>query len=588
MDLTWNLDNIYTSFSCERFKKDMEQLNIYIASINKLDIRNWKEDESSSSKIEEFLKLNNEYKKIYSKLSSYLYLIVNMDFENIEAMNISDDIEYKNLELTKVFVTFSRWLSNITNLDEIISTSPYILEHKFYLLELLRKSKYLLNEKEELIFAKMQISGSRAWQKLYMETISTATVDITIDDVEEKVTLTELRNMAYEKDTSLRKAAYYAENDLCKNISQICAKCINSIGGEALNIYELRGYKSPLEKVLLQSRMDFETLNAMTMAIKESLPMFHKYFYKKAKLLGHKDNLPFYDVYAPVGDNNVKISYDDAKNLIIYSFKNFSEQLAYFARNAFENRWIDAEPRKNKGNYGLSVDIFPMKESRIMTSFNGKYIDVSIIAHEIGHAYHSSKLYNEEMLNTEYPIPIAETASIFCETIVINELLNILPSNQSIEVLERSISDAAYYIVDFYGRYIFENKFFEQRELGALSVEELNKLMINSMKASYGNSIKEETIHPYMWMNKVGYFMAGNEYLNFPYFFGILFSKGIYAEYIKEKKNFEKKYNIFLSQTSKNNIVDIAKVMDIDVHSIDFWRNALKIIEKDIEKFIEL
>ena len=192
------------------------------------------------------------------------------------------------------------------------------------------------------------------------------------------------------------------------------------------------------------------------------------------------------------------------------------------------------------------------------------------------------------MLNTEYPIPIAETASIFCETIVINELLNILPSSQSIEVLERSISDAAYYIVDFYGRYLFENKFFEQRKLGTLSVEELNKLMINSMKASYGNSIKEETIHPYMWMNKIGYFMVGNEYLNFPYFFGILFSKGLYAEYIKGKKNFEKKYDIFLSQTSKNNIVDIAKIVDIDVHSIDFWRNALKIIEKDIEKFIEL
>ncbi len=91
MDLTWNLDNIYTSFSCEKFKKDMKQLNTDIVSINKLDIRNWKEDESSSSKIEEFLKLNNEYKKIYLKLSSYLYLIVNMDFENIEAMNISDD-----------------------------------------------------------------------------------------------------------------------------------------------------------------------------------------------------------------------------------------------------------------------------------------------------------------------------------------------------------------------------------------------------------------------------------------------------------------------------------------------------------------
>jgi len=588
MDLTWNLDNIYTSFDSEEFKDDMKQLEKYINNINELSINNWENDENSFSKIEEFLRLNNEYKKLYLKISTYACLIMNADFQNIKAANILDDVENKNSELAEIFVRFSRWLREIKDLDQIIGMSKYLLEHEFYLKELLLKSNYFLSEKEELVISKMKNTGSKSWEKLYMEVISTATEDITVNGKVKSLTLSELRNMEYDKESSLRKIAYFKEADLCKGISQVCAKCINGISSEALTIYELRGYKSPLEKVLINSRMDFETLNAMISAIKESLPIFHKYYEKKAEILGYKSKLPFYDIYAPIGDSNMKVSYMEAKNLIVSSFQNFSEKLSCFSKKVFEDKWIDAEPRKGKGNFGLSLDIFPIQESRIMTNFNENYIDISILAHEIGHAYHSSNIYSQTMLNTEYPTPIAETASIFCETIVNNELLKKLPSNEALVILERSISDAAYYIVDFYGRYLFENELFERRKSGSLSIDELNRLMGNCMRKSYGDSIEAETIHPYMWMNKVGYFMVGNEFLNFPYSFGVLFSKGLYAQYIKNGQSFVKQYDKFLSETSRNNIVDVAKIMDIDVHSIDFWRNSLKLIERDIEKFINI
>lgn len=588
MDLTWNLDNIYASFDSEDFKDDMKQLEKYIDNINKLNINNWRNDETSVLKIEEFLRLNNEYKKLYSKVSTYSCLLMSADFQNIEAANVLDDVENKNSQLAESFVRFSRWLREVKDLDEIISTSTYLLDHRFYLKELLLKSKYFLSEKEEVVISKMQNTGSKAWEKFYMELISTTTEDITVNGKVESLTISELRNISYEKDNSLRKTAYSKEIDIFKDISQACAKCINGISGEALTIYEMRGYKSPLEKVIINSRMDFETLNVMITAIKESLPVFHKYYEKKAEILGYKSKLPFYDIYAPIGDSNMKVSYMDAKNLIVSSFQTFSEKFSEFSKKSFEDKWIDAEPRKGKGNFGLSLDIFPIQESRIMTNFNENYIDISILAHEIGHAYHSSNIYSQTMLNTEYPIPIAETASIFCETIVNNELLKKLPSNEALVILERSISDAAYYIVDFYGRYLFENELFERRKSGSLSIDELNELMINCMNKSYGDSIEAETIHPYMWMNKVGYFMAGNEYLNFPYSFGVLFSKGLYAEYIKSGQIFVKQYDKFLSETSRNNIVDVAKIMDIDVHSIDFWRNSLKLIERDIEKFISI
>lgn len=588
MDLTWTLDNIYTSFDSENFKRDMEQLKKYIDSINELDIKNWDNKRNTVFKIEQFLKFNNEYKRLYSMIHSYIYLTINADFQNKEAMDILDQLENENFKIIEKFVRFSRWLNDIKNLDKIIYSSTYLSEHEFYIKELLLKSKYLLSEKEEEVFAKMNRTGAKAFENLYMELISDTTIDIMINGIKEELTLPELRNIGYEKDDSLRKRAYYGESDLCKKISQVCAKCINRISGEASTIYEMRGYKSPLEKVLIDSRMDFETLNVMVSAIRESLPMFHKYYCKKAEILGHKSKLPFYDIYAPIGDSNIKVSYMDAKNLIVSSFKTFSEKLGSFSKKAFENKWIDAEPRKGKANFGLSVDIFPIRESRIITNFNGNYIDISVLAHELGHAYHSANLFDETMLNTEYPTPIAEVASTFCETILNNELLKTLPRDEALVILERSISDVAYYIVDFYGRYLFENELFERRKLGSLPVNELNELMSNCMRKAYGDSIESETVHPYMWMNKVGYFMAGNEYLNFPYFFGVLFSKGLYAEYIKRGEAFVKQYDKFLSYSSKNNIMDVSKIMDIDVHSIDFWRNSLKLIEKDILNFINI
>jgi len=588
MDLTWNLDTIYTSFESEKFINDLEQTNKYIIKIGELKIEDWEYNKNSIVNMEEYIRLNNEYKKIYLKVYSYAFLMMSIDFNNLEAMNILDDIEDRNMQLVGVLIKFSRWLKGVDNLDEIIGASTYLAEHKFYLKELLLKSKFLLGEKEEVIIAKMQNTGAKAWERFYMELISKTKVSVNINGKDENLSLSELRNLAYEKDDSVRKSAYLGEANLCKSISQACANSINAISGETIATCEMRGYKSPLEKVLVSSRMDIETLNVMMKAVKDSLPIFHRYFRKKAELLGHKSKLPFYDIFAPIGDSEIKLTYSKAIRTIETSFETFNTKLAKFSTKVFENRWVDAEPRKDKGNYGLSVDIFPLQESRIITSYHGKYIDIGILAHEIGHAYHSANLYNQTMLNTDYPTPIAETASIFCETILNNELIKAMPIEEAKVILERSISDAAYYIVDFYGRYLFEVELYNRRKTGSLSVEELNDLMVDSMKKAYGDSIDAETIHPYMWMNKVGYFMTDNEFLNFPYSFGVLFSKGLYSEYIIKGETFVKQYDNFLSETSVNNIVDIARILDIDVHSMEFWENSLKLMESDIEKFIRI
>ncbi|WP_455430262.1 M3 family metallopeptidase [Paenibacillus massiliensis] len=473
-------------------------------------------------------------------------------------------------------------------LDTIIGSSEYVGHHAYYLRQLQQRSRYLLSEEAEAVIARMQLTGAKAWERLYMKIQSNLRVEVEMKEAVHQLSLAELRNLVYDHDSQVRQAAYEAEAEACRSVAEQSAACLNAVCGEAIGIYELRGYKSPLHKVLETSRMDQEKLEVMLQAIEESLPAFHQYYLHKAKLFGHAGPLPSHDIFAPVrGNSSVKISYLEAQEIIVAGFNSFSTELGAFARKVFTSSWIDAEPRAGKVNFSMCLDIAPIQESRIITSFTGSYMDVGVLAHEIGHAYHSSCLAGKTMVNTDYPIPIAETASIFCESLINQELLLSTSEGEVLPILERSLSDAGYYIVDFYASYLFESQLYEQRKSGSLTVEELNSLMLDAMSLAYGSSITPNSIHPYQWISKAGYYMTGNEFLNFPNSFGLLFSKGLFAQYKKRGSGFVEQYQAFLGASTTSTVADIGQLMGIDVHSSEFWRDALALIGEDIQHFVE-
>jgi len=585
--MRWNLDNIYKAFYSDEFQKDLGELQILIKEINKYVDEYLDDLEDAAIKIQTYLKMNNEYRSIYLRLQSYAELRTSIDGQDDEAINMVDKIDTINNEIITSFTAFTKWIKDIPDIETVIGSSLYLLEHRFYLCEIISKSSYLLDEKQELLIKRMQSTGSRAWQKLYMSLTSSAEIQIVINGIKKQVTLGELKNLEGKNDPEIRKLAAKAEKDICENLSKSVNACINGITGEANTICELKGYGSVLEKVLLENRMDKQTLEIMMDVIKKNLPIFHTFFKYKGNLLGHKAAIPYIDAYATIKKGNMKVSYNECKELIISGFQKFSQELSNFAKRVFDEKWIDAEPRKGKGNYGLTIDIFPIKESRIITNFSGNYVDVAILAHEIGHAYHSYCLRQEEILNTDYPVSIAETASIFCESILNQELMDNPHTEDKLAILERSISDAAYYIVEMYSRYIFECELFLRRKEGMISVNTVNEIMIESLKQAYGDSVDIETMNPYAWVNNIGFYMVGNEYLDFPYSFGVLFAKGLYAQHLKRGKEFVVEFEQFLKMTSKMDIYNVSKSINIDVHSVDFWNDAMKMIEYDIKKFIQ-
>lgn len=522
------------------------------------------------------------------RLSSFSRLTLSANAKNSEAKKASVVLKQKETLTKNVQVVFIKWLGKLENIDEIINASEELKNHEFIIKELDSKNDYMLSEEVEVALSKMALTGSSSWENLRNTLTSNHMVPITIDGKEEILSINKVKNMQFSSDKTLRKIASEAERKSNKVIEEGVASALNGIKGEVITVCDMKGYKSPLSKTLIDARMDEETLNSMLEAMKESLNDFQKYFRKKAQLLGHKDKLPYYDIMAPISTSEKEYTYEETRDFIVKHFSSFSKDMGAMAERAFNDRWIDSEVRDGKRGGAFCSNLHVIKQSRILCSFSGSFKNVCTLAHELGHAYHGMILGAEDILNTKYPMPLAETASIFSETMVRNAALKDADKEEALGILGAELVNCASVIVDIYARFLFEKEVFERRKNGDLSVDEIKEIMVCAEKEAYGEAIDETTLDPYAWIHKPHYYFTERNFYNFPYAFGLLFAKGLYSQYLKEGDAFVEKYNKILSLTGKANIYDVTKFAGIDVHDINFWRSSLDIIRKDIEKFCQL
>ena len=584
MDLNWSLKEIYTSFESDDFKNDFNKLSNIINDINAWTLAVVNSNNEEKKYLEEFINKFTNLAIIEAKLNSYINLSLSVNTQNQVALKYSNILEDKLTEVISASTRLNRWISNISNIEKIINSSKLLKEHEFYIKEIVENSKYLLNDSEEEIIAKMRNAGSNSWIKFKDNIISTMKVKYE----GEELPLTVILNKAYDENKEVRKKAYEAEIKAYKNVEDGIAAALNAIKGEVLTVCSLRGYSSPLDMTLKISRMKEEELNALLTAIKESLPVFRKYLKRKAEMLGYNNGLPFYELYAPVSTAEMKFSYEEGTRFVEKHFRTFSDNLGDFAKKAFRNSWIDVMPKEGKVGGAFCENLHFIKESRLLLNYGNNFTDVVTLAHELGHGFHGECLKDETILNSDYPMPIAETASTFCETIIKKAAMKEANKEERLSILEAEVSDATQVIVDIYSRFLFEKSLFDKRKNGSLSVEEINELMLNAQKEAYGDGLDHNYLHPYMWTWKPHYYDVDINYYNFPYAFGLLFAKGLYYEYEKRGSDFSKDYEKLLSITGKNTLADVAKSINIDIDNIDFWRNSLKMVEKDIEDFIKL
>ncbi|MBZ6526705.1 M3 family oligoendopeptidase [Aerococcaceae bacterium DSM 111021] len=569
----WQLDDLYVSYESEDFKADWKKLNQFKEDFSELSLKDNLESIKAAVKFKEDLLITAR------RIGAYISLTLSTNTTDEISTNYRGQYSQILSELTKSQILLDRFLGSVTS---DITQDSELSEYTFAFKELKEEAAHLLDEETEAVISKMNISGASAWSNLH--TFLTSTVET---DVEGKTfTLSEIRNLAYDANQDIRKKAYHAELDMYNKIKDPIAFSLNNIKQQVLTTSSLRGYESPLDETLQKSRMDRRTLESLITAIKKYLPEFRRYLKQKATYLGHENGLPFYDLFAPMGETSQQFTVEESGDYLVDHFRPFSDKLADLVATFYENDYVDFIPRKGKRGGAFCSNLPFIGQSRIMTNFDGSLSSVITMAHELGHAYHGSIIQSHKPLNWSYSMPVAETASTFNETLIMNDLLN--NTNDEVEklaLIESLLQDTTQIIVDIYSRYYFESKVFEAKEDTFLFSQQLEELMKEAQLEAYGDGLDSNYLHPYMWVNKGHYYSAGLSFYNFPYAFGGLFARGLYSIYEQQPEGFVERYDELLKLTTVSTVEDTAKVMNIDVTDVAFWEKSLDTFVEYIDQF---
>ncbi len=578
--MTWDLSKLYAGFDAPEFLNDVEALKRSADAA----VEQARALEVSVPGLEAVIRASEKLMTLTIKVMSFTYLTMAAD-ANCEAATAAYGrlLPYMT-RLEEANSALSAKLGQAEDLDALIEKSALLKAHAFMLKKLRRSAKHVIDPALEPTVLKMQMTGGSAWERLRDQLDANHTVDIEIDGEKKALPLSAVRGMANSPDAKVRKSAYEAELAAYPKLEIPMAACLNGIKGEALTLCELKHFDSVLDMALDVSNMDRATLNALLQAMEESLPMFRRYFKLKARMLGYTGGLKFYDLFAPVGKMNAEYTPEDAREILIREFGAFSPRMANMIGRAFDERWIDMFPREGKSGGAFCSGVHPLGISYVLTNFEGSYGSVGTLAHELGHAYHNECMRDVPVLMSDYPMPLAETASIFNETYLAQSILRQADRETRIAILEQQLCDAAQVIVDILSRFLFEKEVVERRADTTLSPRELCDIMLSAQKKTYGDGLDPEYMHPYMWACKSHYYSTGVHFYNFPYAFGQLFAVGVYALYEKQGAAFLPVYEQLLRSAGSGDVRDVAAGVGIDVADVRFWRAGLKVFEDKLNE----
>ncbi len=518
-------------------------------------------------------------------LEAYIRSFVATDSRDTVAQARQSEWEQVALVLRQLGTRFAGWVGSL-DVAALVAQSPVAANHEYALQKAQTQARHLMSPAEEALAAELNITGGGAWSKLYGNIASQIMVPIELDGQQQELPMSDVRNLAMSPDREVRRRGFAAETAAWARHAVPIAAALNSIKGQVNTLTRRRGWDSALDEAIFTAGIDRTTLDAMLTAANESFPDFRRYLHLKAQALG-VERLAFYDLFAPVGGGERPWAFTDAANFIVTQFGAYSPKLSDFAARAFRENWIDAAPRVGKRG-GAFCMFLRGDESRVLANFTPSYDSMSTLAHELGHGYHNLNLADRTILQRQTPMTLAETASIFCETLIRDAALADAEPAEQIQIVEAFIQNAAQVVVDITSRFLFESRVFERRRARELSVAELCDLMRDAQIETYGDGLDQSQLHPYMWAAKVHYYNPGLSFYNFPYMFGLLFGLGLYAHYQRDPASFRRGYDELLSSTGLADAATLAARFDIDLHTPDFWRSSLNVVRADIDRFAGL
>ncbi|GIN38583.1 M3 family oligoendopeptidase [Heyndrickxia oleronia] len=587
--LTWDLDVFFKDGSnSEEFRNFLDMIKEEIISFNN-EVDNWDSIHvlHEETKFLELLKKLQTNSQMITQAGAFVSCLQAQNTLDEKASELKGNVAELRAQLNTILTNFDDKLRRIEEDQwQQLLQNPEIKELAFVLNERRELAKEKLPKEQEALVNSLSVDGYHGWGDMYDTLVSQVKIPFEENGEIVELSVGQAHNKFSNPDRNVRATVFKNWEKAWDEKADMFATTLNHLAGFRLSLYKERGWDEVLKEPLSYNRMQKETLESMWQVISDYKKPLTDYLKRKAELLGI-EKLSWYDLDAPIGKVNTQFSYQEGAEFIIQHFGKFGDQLASFTKKAFEDSWIEAEDRAGKRPGGFCTSFPVSGQSRIFMTYSGTPSNVSTLAHELGHAFHSYALKNVHPLKRGYAMNVAETASTFAEMIVADaSVKNAKSDKERLPLLEDKVQRSVALLMNIHSRFLFETRFYEERKKGIVSKKRLNELMLEAQKEAYGDGLEE--YHPLFWASKLHFFITGVPFYNFPYTFGYLFSLGIYAQAQKEGKGYEEKYMALLQDTGSMQVEDLAlKHLNVDLTKRDFWEEGVKLCVKDVEEFLE-
>jgi oligoendopeptidase F len=594
----WSVTDLYESLDSREFRAAVEQARAdverTVAILDRHGIRATEPrqaTEADGRAADKSISALNELGALLHRLRSYIYATVSTNSREERAQSVYAEALTIEARLTPLVARLAEWVSALHSgsggPQSLANHSSAAAEHTGPLLRLAARAAHQMSEAEEGIYAELATVGSTSWANLQRDVTSQLSVDVQLSGGSRRLPMPAVRGLANDPDPAVRQAAYDAEMDAWPQVAVPCAAAINAIKGEATIVNRRRHWEHPLDASLFSNAVSRPTFDAMQAAVANSLGDFRRWMRAKATLHGGGPNgaLKWCDLVAPSPIEPVNLSWDEGVATVRNAFAEYSAQLGGLVSRALDERWIDAGPRDGKTGGAFCMS-FIGPRSLVLLNWSGSADSAQTLAHELGHAYHNTTLAERTYLQRMLPMALAETASIFCETLVVESALQRLDGTKRLAVLDVDLAGSNQVIVDIHSRFLFENEVFARRANRTLGVTELTELMLECQATAYADGLDQSTAHPYMWVLKPHYYSS--HFYNWPYTYGLLFGLGLFDRYREDPERFRSGYETLLSRAGMDTAEELGSSFGIDVTDEAFWTASLDVIRARIADYEQL
>lgn len=584
----WDLTDLYSGIEDPKIKKDLRRAALKAKSFEQKYRRKINSKALTPSTLLNAVEELESISEKIGKLLSYAYLVFATDTKNPKHGAFLQSIQEKSTEIRKHLMFFElEWVALNNKTTKKVLENRRLSHYRHFLEQQRRYKPHRLSEPEEKVLDEKANTGSRAFMRLFDEVINNIRFLVKLDSKITPLTETETLALLYDPDRKKRKAAAIGLTNGLTDNGHILTFIFNTLVQEHSINDRLRSYYDPMESRHLDNEIDKETVEALIETTEKNYNLVEKYYKLKKRLMGLKSFYD-YDRYAPIYSEIKTISYTEARNIILESFGNFSNQMSRIALKFFEKNWIDSQAREGKRGGAFSHSTVPSVHPYVFTNFTGKLRDVMTLAHELGHGIHQYLSREQGYFQSNTPLTTAETASVFGEILVFHKLMeNEKDPKVRLSLLCSKLEDIFATIF----RQVVLTRFEEslhtaRRKEGELTTEKINQLWLDANKKMFGNSVRLTKNYSYWWMY-IPHFIHSPFYC-YAYSFGELLVLALYRQYLNDGNQFVLRYLDLLSSGGNEAPHILLSRVGMNITEPEFWQGGMDFLAEMVKDALSL